>query len=125
MFSLGSGISAGPFITAPVRWLKRELCQMQTSELPDNSTGPPACVHTGLRATKFFSSIRVTNTEVVIPFLGNVAAVVAPIARVAVVRFFPATVSAFASAGGVGAVADADGDGELECLKCGKIKDIV
>lgn len=85
---------------------------MQTSELPDNSTGPPACVHTGLRAMKLVSSIRVTKTEVVIPFLGNVAAAVAPIARVDVVRFLPATVSAFASAGGVGAVADVDGDGE-------------
>lgn len=85
---------------------------MQTSELPDNSTGPPACVHTGLRAMKLVSSIRVTKTEVVIPFLGNVAAAVAPIARVDVVRFLPATVSAFASAGGVGAVADADADGE-------------
>ena len=37
----------------------------------------------------------------VIPFLGNVAAVVAPTAKSAEVKFFPATVKAFASAGGV------------------------
>lgn len=72
---------------------------MQTSELPDTSTGPPAWVQIGLSATKFFSSTRVTNTAVVMPFLGNVAAVVAPIARSEAMRFLPATVSAFASAG--------------------------
>lgn len=58
-------------------------------------------MHTGRNATNFLSSIRVTNTAVARPFFENVAAVVAPIASSAVVRFLPATVSAFASAGGV------------------------
>lgn len=61
----------------------------------------------GFNATKVFSSIRVTNTVVVDPFLGKVAVVVEPIDRSPTVRFFPATVNAFASAGGV----SAEGDG--------------
>lgn len=84
---------------------------MQTSELPDISTGPPAWVQIGLSATKFFSSTRVTNTAVVMPFLGNVAAVVAPIARSEAMRFLPATVSAFASAGTATPDGEADGVG--------------
>ena len=48
---------------------------------------------------KFFSSIRVTRTEVVNPFFGNVAAVVAPIVRLAVVSVFPPAISALAFVG--------------------------
>lgn len=99
-FSYGSGASANPPITAPVRWLNRDPCHVHRSELPESSTGPPVCVQTGLSAIKFVSSIRVTSTAVVTPFLGKVAAVVAPIARSALVKFMPATISAFASAGG-------------------------
>lgn len=57
-------------------------------------------------------SRRVTSTAVVTPFLGKVAAVVAPTDKSAVVRFRPATVSAFASAGGAAIVGDGDGDGD-------------
>ena len=61
---------------------------------------------------KFFSSIRVTSTAVVAPFFGKVAAVVAPIARSAVVRLRPAVVSACALAGGATTVGDGVGVGE-------------
>lgn len=79
---------------------------------------------------KFVSSIRVTSTAVVTPFLVNVAAVVAPTARSALVKFLPATMSAFASAGGavgegvgVGvavALAVEDGDGVGVALAVGE-----
>lgn len=111
--SVGSGSLAGPLVTAPVRWLKRELCQTQSSEPPESSTGPPAWVHTGLSAMKFFSSKRVTSTEVVSPLFGKVATVVAPTARSATVRFFPATVSAFALEGSPPDDGEAAGAGEV------------
>ena len=95
-----------------MRRLNREKCHTHTSEPPLNSTGPPACVQSGFSATKVFSSTRVTSTEVVTPFLGKVAAVVEPIERFAVVRFWPATVRAFALVGGAEIVADGEGDGE-------------
>ena len=65
---------------------------------------------------KFFSSIRVTSTEVVNPFFGKVASVVAPIARLAVVRGLPPAISAFALLGAVAMVAvdEVDGDGVLD-----------
>lgn len=69
-------------------------------------------MQSGFSATKVFSSTRVTSTEVVTPFLGKVAAVVEPIERFAVVRFWPATVRAFALVGGAEIVADGEGDGE-------------
>ena len=53
-----------------------------------------------------------TSTEVVNPFFGNVAAVVAPIARLAVVRALPPDISALASMGGVAMVAVGEGDGD-------------
>lgn len=56
----------------------------------------------------------------VTPFLGKVAAVVAPIANSAVVSDFPATVNAFAFAGTTGAGgADAEGAGEGESVGVG------
>lgn len=56
----------------------------------------------------------------VIPFLGKVAAVVAPIANSEVVSDFPATVNAFAFAGTTGAgAADAEGAGEGELAGVG------
>ena len=53
-----------------------------------------------------------TSTEVVSPFFGKVAAVVAPIARLAVVRGLPATINSLASLGGEAIVAVGEGDGE-------------
>jgi len=57
---------------------------------------------------------------VVTPFLGKVAAVVAPIANSEVVSDFPATVNAFAFAGTTGAgAADAEAAGEGESVGVG------
>lgn len=66
-------------------------------------------MQTGRSATKLLSSTLVTRTAVVAPLLGNVAAVVAPTARSAIVRFFPATCRACAFAGAATAVAEGEG----------------